>query len=275
MNFEEAKQSFIDQSQNGGKVLMIGSQKAGWAVMNINELFMPLTTIPGLFVFATPGTAAITKPLEGEPGDFRGVLLGLQAIEVAKGDMIYPLFPTFPINKALTETRLMLSTTIGGFAEITGISPELTLAVNNNEFVPSLEEYNQWKENALIRLAPQPIEWADMALPPGDISVPTESNSNEPKCLVCGALGVEHDTRAVAFTYKGHAILIEGIEGEFCPHCDEVVMGNESGDKYTSAIHAFKQKINQLRKEDNNGKVQQKKDHSELQKVGTPLASVD
>jgi HTH-type transcriptional regulator/antitoxin MqsA len=64
------------------------------------------------------------------------------------------------------------------------------------------------------------------------------------KCPSCGAARLVHDTRDVAYSYKGEETLIPAVTGEFCPACGEVVLNREHGDRYSALVGLFQRKVN-------------------------------
>jgi HTH-type transcriptional regulator/antitoxin MqsA len=65
------------------------------------------------------------------------------------------------------------------------------------------------------------------------------------KCPVCGCAELCHETRDLAFTYKGKTMTIKAIEGDFCPACDEVILDRLNGDRYGAEMRSFKRQINE------------------------------
>jgi HTH-type transcriptional regulator / antitoxin MqsA len=64
------------------------------------------------------------------------------------------------------------------------------------------------------------------------------------KCPACGAAELVHDTRDVPYTYKGESTLIQGVTGDFCPACGEVVMEMAEGIRNSAAMAAFNKQVN-------------------------------
>lgn len=65
------------------------------------------------------------------------------------------------------------------------------------------------------------------------------------KCPVCGGADLIHETRDIAYTYKGKTTAIKAVEGDFCPECNEVILDRLNGDRYGAAIRAFKRQVNE------------------------------
>jgi HTH-type transcriptional regulator/antitoxin MqsA len=64
------------------------------------------------------------------------------------------------------------------------------------------------------------------------------------KCPACGAAELVHDTRDVPYTYKGVSTTIEGVTGDFCLACGEVVMEMAEGIRHSAAMADFNKQVN-------------------------------
>ncbi len=64
------------------------------------------------------------------------------------------------------------------------------------------------------------------------------------KCPSCGAAELLHDTRDLAYTYKGESTSIPAVTGDYCPACGEVVLNRLHGDRYSELIGSFQRQIN-------------------------------
>jgi HTH-type transcriptional regulator / antitoxin MqsA len=64
------------------------------------------------------------------------------------------------------------------------------------------------------------------------------------KCPSCGAAELIHDTRDVAYTYKGELATIPAVTGGFCPACGEIVLNREHGDRYSELLGQFQRQVN-------------------------------
>ncbi len=64
------------------------------------------------------------------------------------------------------------------------------------------------------------------------------------KCPACGAAELVRDTRDVAYTSKGESTVIQGVTGDFCPACSEVVMEMAEGVRNTAEMLAFNKQVN-------------------------------
>ncbi len=64
------------------------------------------------------------------------------------------------------------------------------------------------------------------------------------KCPCCGAADLIHDTRDIAYTYKGETTSIPAVTGDFCPACGEAVLNREQGDRYSELLGVFQRQVN-------------------------------
>lgn len=64
------------------------------------------------------------------------------------------------------------------------------------------------------------------------------------KCPSCGASELIHDTRDVSYTYKGETTTIAAVTGDFCPACNEVILDQEHGDRYSECVGQFQRQVN-------------------------------
>ena len=64
------------------------------------------------------------------------------------------------------------------------------------------------------------------------------------KCPSCGAAQLVHDTRDVAYAYKGESTTIPEVIGDFCSACGEVVLDQEHGDRYSEFVGLFQRQVN-------------------------------
>lgn len=66
---------------------------------------------------------------------------------------------------------------------------------------------------------------------------------SEKRCPVCGATGIRENTsREYPFHYHGHKTLVT-VHGDWCPVCDEMLLGDEHGDKMEEQLENFKQHV--------------------------------
>ena len=55
-------------------------------------------------------------------------------------------------------------------------------------------------------------------------------------CPNCGATNMVHETKALAYTYKGVTFNIHEVTGYYCAECLEVVLDRDQGDRYSALI---------------------------------------
>ncbi len=63
-------------------------------------------------------------------------------------------------------------------------------------------------------------------------------------CPVCGAKALVHDTRDIAYTYKGESTVIEAVTGDFCDACGESITGMAETERVMQAMRTFSQEVN-------------------------------
>lgn len=64
------------------------------------------------------------------------------------------------------------------------------------------------------------------------------------KCPACGGAVLIHDTRDVAYTYKGEITSIPAVTADFCPACGEFILNREQGDRYSELVGMFQRQVN-------------------------------
>jgi HTH-type transcriptional regulator / antitoxin MqsA len=64
------------------------------------------------------------------------------------------------------------------------------------------------------------------------------------KCPSCGAADLIHDTRDLAFTYKGETTSTLAVTGDFCPACNESVLGAAESKRVMADMKAFAKQVN-------------------------------
>jgi HTH-type transcriptional regulator / antitoxin MqsA len=64
------------------------------------------------------------------------------------------------------------------------------------------------------------------------------------KCPNCGAGKLVHDTRDIAYTYKGESTLLPQVTGEFCAACDESILGAAESRRTMNLMLAFNKQVN-------------------------------
>jgi len=63
------------------------------------------------------------------------------------------------------------------------------------------------------------------------------------KCAVCGSSDIHSGARDVPYTYKGVSALLQGVEGEHCLSCNEIVMTTEQADAFLAKINTLEAAI--------------------------------
>ncbi|WP_123070096.1 type II toxin-antitoxin system MqsA family antitoxin [Massilia aurea] len=64
------------------------------------------------------------------------------------------------------------------------------------------------------------------------------------KCENCGTSELMHDVRDVPYTYKGETTILPLVEGEFCPSCDESILGPAESRRTMDLMLAFNKQVN-------------------------------
>ena len=64
------------------------------------------------------------------------------------------------------------------------------------------------------------------------------------KCPSCGAAELVRAIRDLPYTYKGESTLVPGVEGDYCPGCNEVVLDSEQSRRVSAAMLAFNRQVN-------------------------------
>lgn len=64
------------------------------------------------------------------------------------------------------------------------------------------------------------------------------------KCPVCGAAELVHATRDLTSAYKGETIVVPAVQADWCPACNEALMGPEESARVMQDIKAFQQRVN-------------------------------
>jgi len=64
------------------------------------------------------------------------------------------------------------------------------------------------------------------------------------KCPTCGKAKLVHDTRDVAYTYKGESTVLPDVTGDFCPACDEYMLGDVESRRTMDLMLAFNRQVN-------------------------------
>jgi HTH-type transcriptional regulator / antitoxin MqsA len=64
------------------------------------------------------------------------------------------------------------------------------------------------------------------------------------KCPVCGAAKLIHDTRDIAYTYKGESTVIPAVTADFCTACDESITDARETKRVMDLMLAFNKQVN-------------------------------
>jgi len=64
------------------------------------------------------------------------------------------------------------------------------------------------------------------------------------KCPNCGKAKLVRDTRDVTYTYKGESAVLPEVTGDFCPACDEYVLGDAESRRTMDLMLAFTKQVN-------------------------------
>jgi HTH-type transcriptional regulator / antitoxin MqsA len=64
------------------------------------------------------------------------------------------------------------------------------------------------------------------------------------KCPVCGAAKLIHDTRDIAYTYKGETTVIPAVTADFCTACDESITDASETKRVMDLMLAFNKQVN-------------------------------
>ena len=64
------------------------------------------------------------------------------------------------------------------------------------------------------------------------------------KCENCGALALIHGVRDIPYTYKGETTILPHVNGEFCPACDESILGPAESRRTMDLMLAFNKQVN-------------------------------
>ncbi len=63
-------------------------------------------------------------------------------------------------------------------------------------------------------------------------------------CENCGAAELIHDVRDVPYTYKGETTILPHVDGDFCPACDESILGPTESRRTMDLMLAFNKQVN-------------------------------
>lgn len=65
------------------------------------------------------------------------------------------------------------------------------------------------------------------------------------QCASCGSHRTVHETRDIPIRYKGEAITVHGLAGQFCLDCGDAVLDPDSYDRYVAAGDGLVHSVNQ------------------------------
>ena len=63
-------------------------------------------------------------------------------------------------------------------------------------------------------------------------------------CPVCGGADLISDVRDLPFTYKGETTMINQVEGDYCPSCNDVVLKMDEVQRVMELKGAFIKEVN-------------------------------
>lgn len=64
------------------------------------------------------------------------------------------------------------------------------------------------------------------------------------KCPSCGAVNLVHDTRDLPYAYKGETTTLPHVTGDFCPACNETLLGPEESRRTMALTLEFNKQVN-------------------------------
>jgi HTH-type transcriptional regulator / antitoxin MqsA len=64
------------------------------------------------------------------------------------------------------------------------------------------------------------------------------------RCPTCNSAELLHDTRDMTYRYKGESTIIPQVTGEFCPACDESILGANESRRTMQLMREFTLQIN-------------------------------
>ena len=64
------------------------------------------------------------------------------------------------------------------------------------------------------------------------------------KCPICGREGMEVVTKDFPYTYKGETIVIKNVTGEYCPSCDDMILGGEDLQRVSDESMTLVKRVN-------------------------------
>lgn len=63
-------------------------------------------------------------------------------------------------------------------------------------------------------------------------------------CPICCRAELIHDTRDLPYTYRGEETILSGVEGDFCPACNEISLDRDNSMKVSALMREFKIEVN-------------------------------
>ncbi|WP_430446308.1 MAG: type II toxin-antitoxin system MqsA family antitoxin [Pseudomonas piscis] len=66
-------------------------------------------------------------------------------------------------------------------------------------------------------------------------------------CPACCSAEMIQAVRDRPYAYKGQSTVIAGVHGEFCPACDESVLGPDEAQRISQAMMSFNIQVNSNR----------------------------
>lgn len=64
------------------------------------------------------------------------------------------------------------------------------------------------------------------------------------KCPSCGAANLVHDTQDLPYAYKGETTTLPHVTGDFCPACNESLLGPEDTQRAMALMLEFNKRVN-------------------------------
>ncbi len=64
------------------------------------------------------------------------------------------------------------------------------------------------------------------------------------KCSICAQVELVHDTRDIAYTYKGENTLLPAVTGDFCPACGEAILDAAESVRTSALMLEFNKQVN-------------------------------
>ncbi|MEO8198769.1 MAG: type II TA system antitoxin MqsA family protein [Thermoanaerobaculia bacterium] len=64
------------------------------------------------------------------------------------------------------------------------------------------------------------------------------------QCPSCGWKAMKKEKRDLPFSYKGRSIVVRAVAGDYCPKCDEAVLGEAGSGRYAAALDRLVKEVN-------------------------------